>query len=361
MTTETTAETPAEGSPWYAPSVAWVLLATLGLQVGLYLSQPFGGGARGVTVLIAVAATLALPLWVVAFRVFGFKSQFGLRTLLLAVVAVAVPCAWVGRELVRARQQRELVERFSRYNYLDGGPRLVPMWLRASLGDDFFAELEGIVLDAPETDTGLARLRVHANLRSLYLSGTQVTDDGLAHLCGLTNLRFLDLSGTKITDAGLAHLRGLTNLQSLDLTGTKITDAGLVHLRELTNLSGLKLSGTKITDAGLANIRELTNLKSFYLYGVPVTENGLAHLHELTNLQTLGLNGTQVTDVGLAHLHGLTNLSELSLNGTQVTDDGLAPLRGLTKLQFLYLSGTPVTDDRVRQLQADLPECQMDR
>lgn len=129
MTTETTAKTPAIGSRRYAPSVAWVLLATLGLQVVLYLSQILGGLGKGQAVLIAVAATAGLPLWGVACRVFRLKSQFDLRTLLLAVVVVAIPSGWVGREFERARHQRELVERFSRYNYLNGGPRSVPNWL----------------------------------------------------------------------------------------------------------------------------------------------------------------------------------------------------------------------------------------
>jgi hypothetical protein len=135
MTTETTAEPPVERSPWYALSVTRVLLATLCLQVGLYLSQVFGGWGKGQAVLIAVAATAGLLLSVIACLVFRLKSQFGLRTLLLAVVVVAIPCGWVGRELGRARQQRALVERFRRYNYLDGGPRLVPQWLRHPLGE----------------------------------------------------------------------------------------------------------------------------------------------------------------------------------------------------------------------------------
>jgi hypothetical protein len=265
MTTETTAKTLAEPNPWHAPSYAWVLLATLGLQVGLYLSQHFGGLDKGQAVLIAVAATAGLPLWVVACRVFRLKSQFGLRTLLLAVVVVAIPSGWLSRELERARNQRALVERFRIYNYLDGGPRLVPNWLRKSFGDDFFAELEGVGFDAPESGAGLAQLRGFTTLRSLYLRETQVKDDALANL------------------------------------------------------------------------------------------------RELTNLSELSLNGTPVTDAGLAHIHKLTNLETLCLLGTQVTDDGLIHLRGLKNLQFLYLSGTPVTDDKVRQLQADLPECQMDR
>ena len=361
MTTETTAEPPAERSTWYAPSVTWVLLATLGLQVGLYLSQLFGVLGKGQAVLIAVAAATVLLLSVIACLVFRLKSQFGLRALMLAVVVVAIPSGWAVRELESARRQRALVERVRRYNYLDGGPRLVPDWLQTSLGKDFFAELEGVQLDAPETDAGLAQLRGFTTLRSLHLFGTPVTDDGLANLRGLTNLRFLDLTGTKITDAGLAQLRGLTNLQSLDLTGTKITDAGLANLRELKNLNALNLYGTKITDAGIANLRELTNLETLGLNGTQVTDAGLANLRGLTNLSVLSLNGTKITDAGLVHLRELTDLETLCLLGTKITDDGLVHFRGLTKLQFLYLSGTQVTDDRVRQLQADLPECQMDR
>jgi hypothetical protein len=56
------------------------------------------------------------------------------------------PCR--GRALERARHQRELEDRFHRYSYLDGGPLLVPKWLRTSLGDDFFAEMEGIAIQA---------------------------------------------------------------------------------------------------------------------------------------------------------------------------------------------------------------------
>jgi hypothetical protein len=361
MTIETTAETPAERSPWYVPSYAWVLLATLGLQVGLYLSQVFGVLGKGQAVLIAVAATAGIPLWVIACCVFRLKSQFGLRTLLLAVVVVAIPSGWMSRELERARNQRALVERFRIYNYLDGGPRLVPNWLRKSLGEDFFAELEGVGFDAPESGAGLAPLRGFTTLRSLYLRGTQVTDDGLANLREFTNLRSLDLSGTKITDSGLTQLRGLTNLQSLDLTGTKITDDGLANLRALTNLQTLYLYGAPVTEVGIAHLCELTNLKTLGLNGTQVTDAGLARLRELTNLSELSLNGTPVTDAGLAYIHKLTNLETLCLLGTRVTDDGLIHLRGLKNLQFLYLSGTPVTDDEVRQLQADLPECQMDR
>ena len=75
---------------------------------------------------------------------------------------------------------------------------------------------------------------------------------------------------------------------------------------------------------------------------------------------TAGLD-PQGRDEMLGHLRELTNMETLCLIGTKVTDDGLVHLRGLKNLQFLYLSGTPVTDERVRRLQVDLPECQMDR
>ncbi len=53
-----------------------------------------------------------------------------------------------------------------------------------------------------------------ANLKTLYLTGTQITDTGLVHLKGLTGLKTLHLRRAQITDAGFAELqKALPNCQ----------------------------------------------------------------------------------------------------------------------------------------------------
>jgi Leucine-rich repeat (LRR) protein len=167
MTIETTEDAPAERSPWYAPSYALVLLATLGLQVGLYLSQFFGGVGKGQAVLIAVAATATLPLWFIACRLFR------LRTASRPQLAEEIPwgrllCGTGGNRIRRAGERRRA----------HTAPRV-----------------HDSAITLPARDAGHRR-RARKPPR------------------GLKNLRSLDLTGTKITDSGLANLRKLTNLQT---------------------------------------------------------------------------------------------------------------------------------------------------
>ncbi len=59
------------------------------------------------------------------------------------------------------------------------------------------------------------------------------------------------------------HLKNLANLKTLYLAGTQITDTGLVHLKGLTNLQNLFLP-TKVTDAALATCsRRCPTAKSY--------------------------------------------------------------------------------------------------
>jgi len=71
--------------------------------------------------------------------------------------------------------------------FIQGSQSTVPVWLRKSLGDDFFCDVIWV-----------------------KLGYTQVTDAGLVHLEGLTSLESLGLWSTEVTDAGLEHVKGLT-------------------------------------------------------------------------------------------------------------------------------------------------------
>ncbi len=365
---------------WYHPTPDRFFVALLAAQALLLLSERFEWFAfnekKGWAVLIAVGvvgiAVVVMLIWGLVCLFLRRRFQFSFRSLLVFLVAVSVPLGWFAREMQRAKRQQEAVEMVLkarggfRYDYerdetwalIPGAQPPAPVWLRKSLGDDFFCEVAGVnVLDTQVTDAGLEHLRGLTSLEELNLRFTQVTDAGLEHLKGLNSLNELDLSDTQVTDAGLKHLKGLNSLEVLHIHDTQVTDVGLEHFKGLTSLKKLDLNDTQVIGAGLEHLKGLTSLEWLNLHDTQVTDAGLKHLKGLDSLEWLGLDGTQVTDVGLEHLKELTRLESLGLNGTQVTDAGLEHLKGLTSLERLGLHETQVTDQGVKKFRQALPNC----
>ncbi len=360
----------------YCPTPDRLILALLVIEGVLWLWDRLGCFPKGWMVLTVVGTVglsmLVMFLWFAASLLFRWRFQFSLRSLLVLVLVVAIPCSWLAEEMrhgvVEAMEIKTLGGQVEYdYELQDfGNPSARadppgPAWLSNLLGVNPFATVVRVRLEsASVTDASLKHLKGLTQLQALSLAGTKVTDTGLEHLRGLTELKALNLVGTQVTDAGLEHLRGLTRLQSLYLASTQVTGAGLEHLKGLAKLQVLDLSRTKGTDAGLEHLEGLTQLQDLYLNGTQVTDAGLEQLKGLTQLQTLELNGTNVTDAGLEHLKGLTKLYDLSLSGTKVTDAGFSEhLRGLTHLRYLYLNRTKVTDEGVQVLHWVFPQCQI--
>ena len=77
----------------------------------------------------AVGAVFVLMLlWFLVALVFRRPFQFSLRSLLLLVVVVAIPCSWLATEMKAAREQHAAVEAIKKlgglvcYDYEDTGP-----------------------------------------------------------------------------------------------------------------------------------------------------------------------------------------------------------------------------------------------
>jgi hypothetical protein len=273
---------------WLRPTPGWLPAVLLVVEGFLLVSQRFHWFAfnehKGWTVLLAAAsvgvAMLLMLLWLVIALVFRFWSQFGVRSLLLLVVATAVAGGWTAGEMKKAREQREAVVGITKLGGTVGhdhqfSNRTAPL-LRTLFGEDFFDDVvEGVLSD----------------------------------------------------DAQLERLKGLTRLKVLFVHGPKVTDAGLRHLEEVTQLDGLFLGRVKVTDAGLEQIKCLAHLQRLILINTPITDIGLRHLEGLAQLKVLWLNRAEVTDAGLPHLGKLTQLEELRLKGTKVTDAGVKKLQ----------------------------------
>lgn len=318
-------ETPAEldlpssamkpGRRWFLITPDRLLVGLLAVESLLFLFGRFRlaltdekSGWAALIALASVAATLLILLvWFAIAFVSRRRFQFGLRSLLALVAAIALLCNWLATDFRTAARQREAVEAIqkdggsvlSEYwfdesgNMIQRGKKIVttlpgggtatywidvkpePTWLRAIFDDNFFHHV--VQVDV-KTDTGLAKIDALSHLKTLDLSNRHVTDAGLEHLKLLSRLEHLDLWNTPITDDGVEHLSGLSQLQWLDLSDTKITNAALKHITRLSELRLLNLSANTITDAGLKQLQGLTHLQTLKLYGTLVSAEGVASL-----------------------------------------------------------------------------------
>ena len=315
------------------PKLRWLrltpdraVLGLLALEGFLLLSGRFGwftfdrhkGYAMLLTIAAVGAALLLMLFWFLIALVFRRRFQFSLRSLMLLVVVVAIPCSWFATAMKAARRQGtvEAIRKLGGkvvYDYeMEGTDPLGILstpsrlaWLRDSLVVDLLADVTRI------------EPAHHGN------DDWEIDDSGLKYLKGFTQLQELELGGTKVTNVGLKHLKGLSNLKFLNLAGTKIRGFGLEHLNELDQLRYLDVNWSKVKDAGLKHIKGLTRLEVLILGFNEVSNEGLVHINGLTQLRELYINCPIVSDAGLIHLKGLKQLKVLNLDGTKVSDAGL--------------------------------------
>jgi hypothetical protein len=185
------------------------------------------------TVLFAVLLGFAVR-YLIAL-IFRQRFQFGLRMLLLLMLATAIPCSWLACCIDRAKREHEVALHLQneRNCQIETETGLVPpQWLTHLLGENYFTNVHFICHQNSDfSDNDLRLCRDFDNLEICLLNRTSVTDAGLEYIENLANLKHLELSDTPITDAGLKHLAKLTCLETLNLTGTNVTEAGVQRLQ----------------------------------------------------------------------------------------------------------------------------------
>ena len=122
-------------------------------------------------------------------------------------------------------------------------------------------------------------------------------------------------------------------------------------------VTGVQLNHTAATDDDLRYLAVFPLMERVSLPNTKVTDAGLAHLRWCPKLRSLQLDNTPITDQAIASLVRFKQLESLSLSGTKVTDAGLVYLARLPRLKELWLRGTAITDQGYQQLQAALPNC----
>ncbi len=256
--------------------------------------------------------------------------RFGLRALLLLVLAASLPLAWLDTKHRRDRQAiTEIAQEGGHVSYdyypasnWRSSPDLRRMLDGTFLGAGVTWGVHGISYYPATrvTDAGLRNVRRFPETKVIWLGEADITDAGLAHLVHLREVQILYLQETNISDSGLRQLRALTTLQLLDLSNTGITDRGLEQLRPLRNLQDLRLDNTNVTDAGLAHLCLLRNLRALCLNNTDITDAGLVHLGSLFGLQYVSLTGTRVTSAGVEQLRrsALPNFRQVDIQAPNV-------------------------------------------
>jgi len=362
------------------------------------------------------------------------RLQFSLRTMLLATVVFALLCGSVGEKVRVAWKQRQAVEEILglggvvRCEYQDkpyraGTSQNVgalaqppeppgPKWLRALLGEHFFARVSTVWFPAGVGDEDLACLDHMPYLTELHLKPSAVTKVGLSHVWRHPQLTSLSLRSTCFSDSEAPNLESLQQLQFLDLGHTPITDKAVETLIRLPLLEHLVLEGTHVSRSAArplekallyygehetwasapsekqrqtavalerhgagVNVRRKTDGKQaeyavFWPQG-PVDDHLLDLSEDLGPVRSLILTQTSVTneqwsrivggDVSIANDtqaaqhdpsggNGLTRLTTLLIYDVPIRDADMGYLARLVNLEALCLRNTQITDVGLAQL-----------
>jgi hypothetical protein len=163
------------------------------------------------------------------------RLRFGLRTLLIITVLVAIPSAWLGKHWLRTRVQRPIVANIKvnggdvYYDYqsdrknFDSSktpPGFAP--LRAMLGDDIFATAKVVIYG----------YRKPAQFQSIDIAFNQ-----------LSELEQVSLNCESVPEATIAKLAGLKKLNTLVLSNLNVRPEVFRSLSECPSLSHLSLTG----------------------------------------------------------------------------------------------------------------------
>lgn len=346
--------------PWYRPTPDRFLVGLLMAQGGLLLADRFFlfGLSRGDLWNVQLAAGLVCGvvlvglLWLVVGLLLRRRCQFGIRSMLLLTVAVAIPGSWYAVWIRNGqRQAAALADVRETHSRIFGGrphrqirngseavttrpsPRDVIVGISFAVEEDLGCGCCYGNAACDVSDDELGRLARFYRLERLEVPDAEITDAGLAHLSGLKNLRYLDLSGNPITHAGLAHLRGLRKLEHLDLSRTGITDAGFVHLGALENLQRLDFGFTAATGA---EVKRLAACKAFKQCG------GGSRSHALLSAEgACAFNELK----GLEELHGLVaRPASRGSSGESLEFDGHPKLRVIALENGLHLESVRLSN-----------------
>lgn len=260
--------------------------------------------------LAILVVTASVSEWLV--RRYRLRFCWSMRTLLVAIAAIAALCSWFTTALNRAAVHDPLMAEISASSGKAWLARWGPKWLDL---------------------VGADRLR----RRIVGASGLWVTAEGdkveelLRRLARLGTVRYLDFQIERLTPGVVQILDEMPELEMLVIW---------------QDSKAAKQTEKEVTEGLFAAVGKMRSLECLVLIGPQVSSEGLAHLAELKELMSLHLGDCHLVDEGgapsdsercLAAIGDIHSLERLELERMQIAPDGLAALSGLTKLKSLVL------------------------
>lgn len=297
--------------------------------------------------------------------------RFRLRTLLVLTGVVALPCAYLGKHLVRQAIERPIVNRIAAaggqvaYDYqIDPATNLHmlsrkppgPKFVRSLFGDNVFASVRVVwFLNSTATDVDLADLHKFTALKEVALEGDKFTDRAINYLLDIHQLTGVNLTDTAVSPVGFVRLAAQDRLKNLTLMGTNASGPYIEQLPRFRSLKHLQIIDSNASNDSIRSIGKLKRLETLDLMRSPtISDDGIATLHPLDNLIQLRLIGMGITDDGIRPLASLTKLESMDIRMTQITDSSIPVLVGFQNLKWLVIDHTQITNTGLLKLASAL-------
>jgi hypothetical protein len=183
-----------------------------------------------------------------------------------------------------------------------------------------FRHLEHLAVERPFPSDGSNVLKQFPNLRTLIV-GRAVRLESLEPIAALESLEFLQLSGSGIT-LSQEFLQGIgknRQLRHLGLRAISVNEVDLNELAKESKIESLDLTESKITGKAIEVLRSFSNLKRLSLRRTPVNDTWGTNLEQLTSLEELDVSETNAGPALLKSLSHLPNLRKLNTSRTDIT------------------------------------------
>lgn len=276
--------------------------------------------------------------------------RYSLRSLFVLCTLCAIVAAFVGRDVVKFRneyqrslEQAQLAEKLG---FHVRWYRVFRPWAVRTFAPPEYArradvENRSTTIAPPNSSAPL--IFVHDKLPALsaFIRHPDTTA--------------LPLEYSDLTDDDLLLLPATSKVNFIHLDKTRIGPRGLEWCTRFENLEFLLIGDGPTSDASLAVAAKCQRLKSLYVFNAPITDDGLKHLRRLPQLSELSLSGCRrIGAPGIRHLLEL-QLVTLNLSFTTIGDDSIPALGEMKSLKTLDLKGTKISREQRPKLQPMLP------